>query len=34
MASLVVVVALGVALTEAVAFLEARFDSWRTGPGR
>jgi NitT/TauT family transport system permease protein len=33
MASLVVVVALGVALTEAVALLEGRFDSWRTGPG-
>lgn len=33
MASLAVVVALGVALTEGVSFLEARFDSWRTGPG-
>jgi NitT/TauT family transport system permease protein len=32
MASLVVVVALGVVLTEAVALLEARFDSWRTEP--
>lgn len=33
MASLLVVVALGVAFTEGVALLEARFDSWRTGPG-
>lgn len=33
MASLAVVVALGVGLTEVLGFAEARFDSWRTGPG-
>ena len=32
-ASLVVIVALGVACTQALSALEARFDSWRTGPG-
>ena len=33
MASLLVIVALGVAATQALAGLERRFDSWRTGPG-
>jgi NitT/TauT family transport system permease protein len=32
MASLVVIVGLGVVLTQGVGALEARFDSWRTGP--
>jgi NitT/TauT family transport system permease protein len=34
MASLVVVIALGVLVTQALSALEARVDSWRTGPGR
>jgi len=33
LASLVVIVALGVLCTQALAALEARLDSWRTGPG-
>lgn len=32
MVSLVVIVGLGVVLTQGVGALEARFDSWRTGP--
>src|SRR5437867_2005731 len=32
-ASLVVVVVLGVVCTQGLSALEARFDSWRTGPG-
>jgi NitT/TauT family transport system permease protein len=32
-ASLVVIVALGVACTQTLSAVEARFDSWRTGPG-
>jgi NitT/TauT family transport system permease protein len=32
-ASLVVVVVLGVLCTQALSAVEARFDSWRTGPG-
>lgn len=32
MASLVVIVGLGVVFTQGVGALEARFDSWRTGP--
>ncbi len=34
MVSLVVVIVLGVILTQCLAALEARVDSWRTGPGR
>ena len=34
MASLIVVVLLGVVFTQALSALEARVDSWRTGPGR
>ena len=33
-ASLVVVVVLGVLCTQALSAVEARFDSWRTGPGQ
>ncbi len=33
MASLVVIVGLGVLFTQGLGALEARFDSWRTGPG-
>ncbi len=33
LASLMVIVALGVLFTQALAALEARLDSWRTGPG-
>ena len=33
LASLVVIVALGVLCTQALSALEARLDSWRTGPG-
>lgn len=33
LASLMVVVVLGVILTQALRALEAKFDSWRTGPG-
>ena len=32
-ASLIVIVALGVACTQSLSALEARFDSWRTSPG-
>jgi ABC-type nitrate/sulfonate/bicarbonate transport system permease component len=31
-ASLVVIVVLGVLCTQGLSALEARFDSWRTGP--
>ena len=34
MASLVVIMILGVIFTQGLAALEARVDSWRTGPGR
>lgn len=34
LASLMVVVVLGVLFTQVVIMLEARFDSWRTGPGK
>lgn len=33
LASLCVIVALGVLCTQALSAMEARFDSWRTGPG-
>jgi NitT/TauT family transport system permease protein len=33
LASLVVIVVLGVLCTQALSAVEARFDSWRTGPG-
>ena len=33
LASLVVIVALGVVCTQALSAVEAHFDSWRTGPG-
>jgi NitT/TauT family transport system permease protein len=34
MASLVVVIILGVVFTQALSIIEARVDGWRTGPGR
>ena len=34
MASLIVVIILGVVFTQALSILEARVDGWRTGPGR
>ena len=34
MASLIVVVALGAVFTQALSLIEAKVDSWRTGPGR
>jgi NitT/TauT family transport system permease protein len=33
LASLMVIVVLGVVCTQGLSFVEARFDSWRTGPG-
>lgn len=33
LASLAVIVGLGVLSTQALSAMEARFDSWRTGPG-
>jgi hypothetical protein len=32
LASLTVIVVLGVVCTQALSAVEARFDSWRTGP--
>jgi NitT/TauT family transport system permease protein len=34
LASLVVIAAMGVLLTQTLTIIESRFDSWRSGPGR
>ena len=34
LASLVVVTALGVLMTQILSIIEGHFDSWRTGPGK
>jgi ABC-type nitrate/sulfonate/bicarbonate transport system permease component len=33
LAALMVIVVLGVVCTQALTAIEARFDTWRTGPG-